>query len=89
MTTSHIGHYTSQLDTVLPSGTGRDWLLATQGTDITEVFESSHLTSLPHNLLLQYLVGDAHTPRNSPYTFYEDGFFKTFRKKVGRDPPLW
>ncbi|XP_071551820.1 cytochrome b5-related protein-like [Panulirus ornatus] len=62
---------------------GRDWLLATRGTDITEVFESSHLTTLPHTLLPKYFVRNAHTPRNSPYTFHQDGFFKTFRRKVG------
>ncbi|KAG7177096.1 Cytochrome b5-related protein-like 1 [Homarus americanus] len=60
---------------------GRDWILASRGTDITELFEISHLTSLPLQYLRQYYVREASSPRNSPYTFHSNGFFKRFRER--------
>lgn len=61
---------------------GKEWITSTQGTDITEVFESYHVTEKPHAMLTKYYVKDISTPRNSPYTFHENGFFKTFKGKV-------
>ncbi|XP_045619074.1 cytochrome b5-related protein-like [Procambarus clarkii] len=61
---------------------GRDWIAATRGTDITEVFESAHLTSLPRTTLQRYLVREAGGTRNSPYTFTHDGFYHTFKRKA-------
>jgi len=54
----------------------------TQGLDITEAFESSHIanTSLVEETLAKYYVRDASAPRNSPYTFKPDGFYKTLKR---------
>ncbi|XP_042223121.1 cytochrome b5-related protein-like [Homarus americanus] len=75
---------------------GQDWLLATKGTDITEAFESAHIGTAAENLLHKYYVNDILTPRNSPYTFHENGFYKTFKRKVqpvlkrvGKGPTLY
>ncbi|XP_063870716.1 cytochrome b5-related protein-like [Scylla paramamosain] len=61
---------------------GRMWLEVTKGTDITEAFESSHVSESAEKLLKKFYVKDISTPRNSPYTFHEDGFYKTFKRKV-------
>lgn len=61
---------------------GYDWLLATQGTDITELFESSHISTAAESLLPKFYVKDATTPRNSPFTFHEDGFYRKFKSKA-------
>ena len=58
------------------------WIEATKDTDITEAFESAHISENPEKLLQKYYVKDISTPRNSPYTFHEDGFYKTFKRKV-------
>nr|XP_053632245.1 cytochrome b5-related protein-like isoform X1 [Cherax quadricarinatus] len=72
---------------------GKDWLLATKGTDITEAFESAHISTAAENTLPKYYAKDISTPRNSPYTFHDDGFYKMLKrkvrpilKKVGRGP---
>ncbi|XP_069167234.1 cytochrome b5-related protein isoform X2 [Procambarus clarkii] len=61
---------------------GKDWLLVTKGTDITEAFESSHINTVAESILPKYYVKDISTPRNSPFTFHEDGFYKTLKRKV-------
>nr|QKG32711.1 fads2a [Gecarcoidea lalandii] len=61
---------------------GRTWLQVTKGTDITEAFESAHISERPEGLLQKYFVKDITTPRNSPYTFHENGFYKTLKRKV-------
>ncbi|KAK7051136.1 hypothetical protein SK128_015235 [Halocaridina rubra] len=61
---------------------GRAWLELTKGTDITEAFESAHVTEKASSLLSNFYVREADVPRNSPYTFHENGFFKTFKRKV-------
>lgn len=61
---------------------GKDWLLTTRGTDITEAFESSHISASAEKILSKYYLKDAATPRVSPYTFHDDGFFRTFKRKV-------
>lgn len=53
-----------------------------QGTDITEAFESHHLDENVNKVLQKFYVRDAKTPRNSPFTFEEDGFYKTLKKAV-------
>jgi len=60
------------------------WIEMTRGTDITEAFETSHVVnvSLVEQTLSKYYVGDAKHPRNSPYTFKEDGFFKTLKRRI-------
>nr|XP_021200684.2 cytochrome b5-related protein [Helicoverpa armigera] len=59
---------------------GEEWLELTQGTDITEAFESHHLNPSTEKILTQYYIRDAKTPRNSPFTFKEDGFYKTLKR---------
>ncbi|KAK3852491.1 hypothetical protein Pcinc_040928 [Petrolisthes cinctipes] len=61
---------------------GKDWIRSTRGTDITELFECYHISDTPQTLLKRYYVKDITTPRNSPYTFNNDGFYKTFKRKV-------
>lgn len=53
-------------------------------TDITEAFESSHLINVANveKILEKYYVGEATTPRNSPYTFDENGFYRTLKRRV-------
>lgn len=58
------------------------WIEATKGTDITEAFESAHLSENPEKLLKKFYVKDISTPRNSPYTFHENGFYRTLKRKV-------
>ncbi|XP_075972013.1 cytochrome b5-related protein-like [Anticarsia gemmatalis] len=59
---------------------GEEWLELTKGTDITEAFESHHLNPATEKILTQYYIRDAKTPRNSPFTFKEDGFYKTLKR---------
>ncbi|CAK1598675.1 unnamed protein product [Parnassius mnemosyne] len=61
---------------------GEEWLELTKGTDITEAFESHHLNPIVEKILCKYYVREAKTPRNSPFTFKEDGFYKTLKKEV-------
>ncbi|XP_053603855.1 cytochrome b5-related protein-like [Plodia interpunctella] len=59
---------------------GEEWLELTKGTDITEAFEAHHINPATEKLLNKYYIRDASTPRNSPFTFKEDGFYKTLKK---------
>lgn len=55
----------------------------TQGTDITEAFETHHINMakvLP--VLSKYRVGPAEEPRNIKLTFEENGFYKTLKRRV-------
>jgi len=63
---------------------GRSWIETTRGQDITELFEASHplMTGVPERLLKQYHVRKATQPRNTPYTFHEDGFHRTLKRAV-------
>ncbi|KAJ1519750.1 hypothetical protein ONE63_005006 [Megalurothrips usitatus] len=61
---------------------GEHWLLVTKGTDITEAFECHHVTSRAADLLPKFYVRDAQQRRNSPYTFHEDGFWRTFKRRA-------
>ncbi|CAL4062179.1 unnamed protein product [Meganyctiphanes norvegica] len=61
---------------------GRQWIELTRGTDVTESFESSHIGSTAEVLLQKYFIKNADNPRNSPYTFHEDGFYKTLKRKA-------
>jgi hypothetical protein len=53
-----------------------------QGSDITEAFEAHHITKTPECLLKQFFVRSASEPRNSPYTFKDDGFYRTLKCKA-------
>ncbi|XP_075972012.1 cytochrome b5-related protein-like [Anticarsia gemmatalis] len=61
---------------------GEEWLELSKGTDITEAFEAHHLNPIAEKTLQKYYVRDAKTPRNSPFTFEEDGFFKTVKREA-------
>ncbi|KAF2892875.1 hypothetical protein ILUMI_13292 [Ignelater luminosus] len=61
---------------------GPMWLELTKGTDITEAFESHHLTSGPEEMLKKHFIREAKTPRNSPFTFKEDGFYRTLKRNI-------
>ena len=53
-----------------------------QGTDITEAFEAHHVTKSAEYLLKQFYVRPATGPRYSPYTFKDDGFYRTFKRRA-------
>ncbi|XP_076244702.1 cytochrome b5-related [Calliopsis andreniformis] len=61
---------------------GEEWIRLTKGTDITEVFESHHITDKAANLLPKYYIKDATMPRSVPLTIEPNGFFKTFKKRA-------
>ncbi|XP_014281219.1 cytochrome b5-related protein isoform X2 [Halyomorpha halys] len=61
---------------------GSYWLEITKGTDITEAFESHHINVGPRNILSKYFIKAASTKRNAPFTFKEDGFYMTLRRRV-------
>uniref|UniRef100_A0A1A9X0P9 Cytochrome b5 heme-binding domain-containing protein n=1 Tax=Glossina brevipalpis TaxID=37001 RepID=A0A1A9X0P9_9MUSC len=61
---------------------GAFWLEQTKGTDITEAFEIHHLTGAASNLLPKYEVRKAATTRNYVFTFHDDGFYRTLKRKV-------
>ncbi|PSN47101.1 Cytochrome b5-related protein [Blattella germanica] len=63
---------------------GSDWINFTRGTDITEAFEAHHISLKAELMLKNFHVGPANGPRNSPYTFKEDGFYRTLKQKVRR-----
>ncbi|CAL8094431.1 unnamed protein product [Orchesella dallaii] len=64
---------------------GSDWLVMTRGTDITEAFESSHTVNVGvvEMMLEKFYVKDASFPRISPYTFKDNGFYKTLKRRIG------
>jgi hypothetical protein len=49
---------------------------------VTEAFEAHHLTSKASNVLEKFYVREASQPRNYKFTFNEDGFFKTLKRRV-------
>jgi cytochrome b involved in lipid metabolism len=61
---------------------GADWLELTQGTDITELFESHHISRRAEMLLPNFYVSEAKKSRNYRTTFIDDGFYTTLKKKV-------
>jgi len=61
---------------------GQDWITLTKGTDITEAFETMHIQNISSTMLDKFKVEPAIGPRNYRYTFKEDGFYKTLKRKV-------
>ena len=61
---------------------GRSWIELTKGTDITEAFETMHVQDISPALLDKYKVKPAVGARNYRYTFKEDGFYKSLKRKV-------
>lgn len=64
---------------------GSQWLNLTKGTDITEAFEVHHLSDLPETILKKYYVRKASTKRNNPFTFKDDGFYRTLKREFIKD----
>lgn len=61
---------------------GSEWIRLTKGTDITEAFETHHITTKAENLLPKYKVREAKQPRNVRLTFKDDGFYRTLKRRV-------
>lgn len=61
---------------------GADWLIWTQGTDITEPYESHHLSLKPDAILPTFFIREAKNPRNLKFTMHDNGFFKVLKKRV-------
>lgn len=61
---------------------GQDWLKLTQGTDITELFETHHVSDKAEMLLNNFFVKTADKPRNYKFTFCEDGFYKSLKMRA-------
>ncbi|XP_076661363.1 cytochrome b5-related [Halictus rubicundus] len=61
---------------------GSEWIRLTKGTDITELFETHHLTDKAPRVLSKYYIRDAVSPRSIPLTFESSGFYHTFKKRA-------
>jgi cytochrome b involved in lipid metabolism len=62
---------------------GNEWIELTKGCDITEQFEVHHIDEKKVNRILEkYYVRDAKHPRNYKFTFAEDGFYRTLKRRV-------
>ncbi|XP_043279860.1 cytochrome b5-related protein-like [Venturia canescens] len=61
---------------------GQEWIAITRGTDITELFESHHLTNRARKLLPKFFVREATTKRNTPWTFNNDDFYSKFKQRA-------
>lgn len=61
---------------------GAEWIRLTKGTDITELFESHHITDKASQLLPKFYVREATAPRSVPLTFSSDGFYRTFKRRA-------
>ncbi|XP_030041312.2 cytochrome b5-related protein [Manduca sexta] len=59
---------------------GAEWLELSKGTDITEAFECHHLNPTVEKMLEKFYVREAKTPRNSPFTFKDDGFYRQLKR---------
>ncbi|XP_076163345.1 cytochrome b5-related [Ptiloglossa arizonensis] len=61
---------------------GEEWIRLTKGTDITEAFETHHLTEKAANILPKFYIRKAETERSVPLTFEPNGFYNTFKKRA-------
>lgn len=61
---------------------GAEWIRLTKGTDITELFQTHHLTDKATKLLPKYFIREAVVPRKLPLTFEPNGFFSTFKRRA-------
>ncbi|KAF5293575.1 hypothetical protein FQA39_LY03060 [Lamprigera yunnana] len=53
--------------------------------DVTNSFESHHIKSdLPEKLLPKFYITEAKKPRSSPYTFNDNDFYQTLKRRVRR-----
>lgn len=51
---------------------------------MTEAFESYHISEKASQVLAKYYVRDAKYPRNYKFTFEENGFYKTLKRRVAK-----
>jgi hypothetical protein len=58
-----------------------------QGTDITEAFESYHIRSFPTKVLEKFFVKEADELRNYRLTYKEDGFYRVLKSRVAEKLP--
>ncbi|XP_017461468.1 PREDICTED: cytochrome b5-related protein [Rhagoletis zephyria] len=61
---------------------GAFWLEWTKGTDITEAFESHHISKKPEQMLSKFHVRSAAKPRNYKFTLHENGFYRVLKSRV-------
>lgn len=66
---------------------GSEWLELTKGIDVTEQFETHHITNKAEHVLAKFYVRDAAKPRNYIFTFNENGFYRTLKRKVADKLP--
>jgi hypothetical protein len=59
--------------------------LCFKGVDITEAFETHHMSTAPEKMLEKYFIRKAKTKRNSPFTFESNGFYKTLQRRIGEE----
>lgn len=50
--------------------------------DITEFFETHHFSGNPEKLLPKFFVRNAAKSRNFKFTFEENGFYKTLKRRA-------
>lgn len=65
-----------------PGGTG--WIEMSEGLDITEQFETHHISSRAEEVLRKFYVREALKPRNYKITFEREGFYKTLKCRVAK-----
>lgn len=58
-----------------------------QGTDITEAFETHHISTRAESLLPKFKIREAKEPRNVRLTFADDGFYRTLKRRVREKLP--
>lgn len=61
---------------------GAEWIHLTKNTDITELFESHHITDKAERILPKFYIREATKPRAIPLTFKPDGFYRKFKKRA-------
>lgn len=62
---------------------GSEWLELTHGCDITEPFEAHHIDNEKvEKILEKYFVRDAAKPRIYKFTYDENGFYRTLKRRV-------
>lgn len=61
---------------------GSFWLEWTRGTDITEAFESHHISKAPENMLAKFHVRSTSKPRNYKLTLHDNGFYRVLKSRV-------
>ncbi|XP_068141061.1 cytochrome b5-related protein [Drosophila tropicalis] len=61
---------------------GAFWIETTRGTDITEPFESHHISEKARQMLSKFEIKSATKPRNYRFTFEPNGFYMTLKRRV-------